>query len=263
MLYADQPPKQQRFLAEITAMDRAMGKLRSGLRKLDIAENTLLWYHSDNGAIPEGSTGGFRGKKGQIYEGGLRVPCLIEWPARIRRPRRSSVAAGTVDIYPTLLELTGAKPKHQPPLDGESLVALFDDQLTARKRPLGFWDANIPGFPTPSDQILRFVAERQKSGEEIPADHAARGLAPAAHAWNVPEGRYPGHAAWLDNGWKLHRIEPRRGAARVRWELYNLNEDDQETTDLGQEQPERTARMKAELENWLKSITASLRGEDY
>src|SRR5690606_29553005 len=121
-LYADQPAQQRHFLAEITAMDRAVGMLRQGLRDLKIADNTLLWYTSDNGAIPQGSTGGLRGRKAQIYEGGLRVPCLIEWPARIRSPRRSSVAACSVDIYPTVLELAGAKPKHQPPLDGQSLV---------------------------------------------------------------------------------------------------------------------------------------------
>jgi arylsulfatase A-like enzyme len=261
-LYADQPEKQRHFLAEITAMDRAMGLLRSGLRNMKIADNTLVWYTSDNGAIPQGSTGGLRGRKAQIYEGGLRVPCLIEWPARIRSPRTSTLAAGTVDIYPTVLELAGARPKHQPPLDGQSLVALFDDKLEARSRPLGFWEAGIAGFGVPSDQILKFVAESQQSGTLIPADHAAHGKPPAPLAWNEPPGRYPGHAAWLDSGWKLHRIQPKNGD-RVRWELYDLNRDDQETTDLIQHQPQRAARMQAELETWLQSVTASLRGEDY
>jgi arylsulfatase A-like enzyme len=261
-LYADQPEKQQHFLAEITAMDRAMGRLRTGLRELQLADNTLLWYNSDNGAIGEGSTGGLRGRKAQIYEGGLRVPGLIEWPARIRSPRSSKVAAGTVDIYPTLLELAGVKPERQPPLDGQSLVPLIDGTMTARQRPLGFWEAGIAGFGVPSDRLLSFVAQRQQAGEPIPEDHPSRGLAPAPLAWSEPAGRYPGHSAWLDNGWKLHRIEG-KGGGRVRFELYNLNEDDQENADLAQQETERSARMQRELEAWLQSVAASLRGEDY
>jgi arylsulfatase A-like enzyme len=262
-LYPDQPKKQRHFLAEITAMDRAMGKLRTALRAMGIADNTLLWYCSDNGAIPEGSTGGLRGKKGQLYEGGLRVPCLIEWPARIPSPRRSEVTAGTVDIYPTVLELAGAKPAHQPVLDGQSLVPLLDNQMTSRQRPLGFWDAGIKGFGTPSDALLSFVAEKQKANEPVPADHPARGLAPAALEWNAPDGSYPGHAAWIDGSWKLHRIEKKKGPAVVKWELYDLAADPQEKNDRSTEQADRLAAMKAQLDAWLKNVTDSLRGVDY
>jgi len=239
-----------------------MGQLRDGLRALNAADNTLLWYNSDNGAIAEGSTGGLRGRKGQLYEGGLRVPCLIEWPARIRSPRTSSFPAGTVDIYPTVLELAGAKPKHQPPLDGQSLVPLLDDQPIKRQRPLGFWDAGIAGFGTPSDWLLKFVAEKQQAGEPIPDDHASRGLAPAALEWAQPPGRYPGHSAWQSNGWKLHRIEPKNGG-KVRFELYNLNDDVKESRDLAAAEPQRLEAMQRELEAWLQSVAGSLRGDDY
>jgi arylsulfatase A-like enzyme len=72
--------------ARSPAMDRAFGKLRRELRTLGIHENTILWYCSDNGGLPGvGATGG-RGHKGQIYEGGLRVPAFLEWPARVRKP---------------------------------------------------------------------------------------------------------------------------------------------------------------------------------
>ena len=261
-LYPDQPERQRRFLAEITAMDRAMGKLRTALRKMGIADDTLLWYCSDNGAIPQGSTGALRGKKGQIYEGGLRVPCLIEWPSRIRSARRSDMPAGTVDIYPTLVELAGAKPAHQPVLDGQSLVPLLDGRMTSRW-PLGFWEAGVKGFGTPSDKIVAFVAEKQAAGEPIPADHPAHGLAPAALEWNAADGSYPGHAAWLDGAWKLHRIEYQKQPGAVRWELYDLAADPQEENDQSARQTARTEKMKGQLEAWLESVTGSLRGEDY
>ncbi len=260
-LYADAPQDERHFLAEITALDRAMGRLRTGLREMDAARNTLLWYCSDNGAIPLGSAGGLRGKKGEIYDGGLRVPCLVEWPARISAPRRVDIPASTMDIYPTVLELAGAKPANQPLLDGESLVPLFDGRMTARTRPIGFWDAGIAGFATPSEQILTGVAEKQKLGTPV-TDPAALGLAPAALEWKSAAGSYPGHSAWLDGNWKLHRIEE-KVSHTVRWELYDLAGDRHESRDLVATQPDRTAAMRAALDAWLASVTASLRGEDY
>src|SRR5690606_10262909 len=130
-----------------------------------------------------------------------------------------------------------------PPLDGQSLVGLLEDKMTKRERPLGFWDAGIAGFGTPSDRILSYVGQQQSAGEPIPEDHAAHGLRPASlDYWKEPAGSFPGHAAWLDEGWKLHRIQDKK-SGRVRWELYNLNEDDKETTDLSQKEADRTARM--------------------
>ncbi len=65
-------------------MDRAFGKLRGALQQLGVQENTILWYCSDNGALQRvGSTGGHRGFKGRVYEGGLLVPAILEWPATI------------------------------------------------------------------------------------------------------------------------------------------------------------------------------------
>ena len=111
-------------MGEITGMDRAFGKLRQELRTLGIHENTILWYCSDNGGLKNhGSTGG-RSHKGSIYEGGLRVPAMIEYPAHISTPQNTSVPCNTSDIYPTLLEMVGVKMDNQPPLDGISLVSL-------------------------------------------------------------------------------------------------------------------------------------------
>ena len=97
--------KHQNFYGEITGMDRAMGKLREELRSLDIAQETILWYCSDNGGLPGiGHTGG-RGHKAQIYEGGLRVPAVLEWPGTIAPGEATALPATTSDIYPTLLEI--------------------------------------------------------------------------------------------------------------------------------------------------------------
>ena len=127
---------------ELVAMDRSIGTLRKGLRDLKIADNTLVWFNSDNGGLPEvqpDTVGGLRGFKNTVYEGGLRVPGIIEWPAGITRPRVTSYPAGTVDILPTLAELTGATAtKDARPLDGISLKPLFAQDISRREKPLGF-----------------------------------------------------------------------------------------------------------------------------
>ena len=151
----------QHFYGEITAMDRAIGNLRRELRTLEIAKNTVFWYTSDNGALPVGSTGGLSGRKGNLLEGGLRVPTVIEWPDRIPSPRTSTVSCGTVDIYPTVLDIVGVKVPNQPPTDGVSLVGLIDGRMKERGRPLGFWVYPTRGISTPSAKILAQLARDQ------------------------------------------------------------------------------------------------------
>jgi arylsulfatase A-like enzyme len=135
------------YYGEIVGVDRSMGTLRSGLRKLGIADNTMVWFCSDNGswldpAAPSahGSNGLLHGRKGDVWEGGIRVPGLIEWPARIKRPAVTDVPACTSDIYPTVVDILKITvPDQVQPLDGISLVPLLDGRMKERPRPIGFW----------------------------------------------------------------------------------------------------------------------------
>jgi len=127
---------------ELVALDRSVGTLRRGLRELEIAENTLVWFCSDNGGLKDihpSPVGGLRDFKGSLYEGGLRVPAIIEWPAVIRTPRVTRYRACTTDIFPTIaqiVQLPDATMLH--PLDGRSLRPLFFEALAVRAEPLGF-----------------------------------------------------------------------------------------------------------------------------
>jgi arylsulfatase A-like enzyme len=126
---------------ELAAFDRSVGALRKGLRDLGVAENTLVWYCSDNGGLPSiepSTTGGLRGFKGSVYEGGLRVPGVIEWPAVIR-PRTTLYPASTLDIFPTLADLLGLPDAALlKPVDGASLKPLFAADLASREKPIPF-----------------------------------------------------------------------------------------------------------------------------
>ena len=124
-------------LGEIAGIDRAMGTLRNALRKRGIADNTMLWFNSDNGR-PKTNTP-LKGGKGGIEEGGIRVPGICEWPARIK-PGRTDFPVVTSDFYPTILEAAGIQtPQDKPlPLDGISLLPLFSGKMTERPKPIGF-----------------------------------------------------------------------------------------------------------------------------
>lgn len=259
--YEDQPENLKNFYGEITGMDRAYGKIRNALAELGVRDNTLLWYCSDNGALPGvGFTGGRRGNKGSVYDGGLMVPAILEWPARIPKPRTTDVRCNTYDIYPTLLEIAGAAVDRQPPLDGVSLASLIPGDMERRERPMGFWDYPVPGIRTPSAVWMKELLAAQKEGKDLPPYEASANAA-ALPEPKFPTDSFPGHSAWLDGDWKLHRIETKQGD--VKWELYNLAEDPAESKDLSSSQPQRVEAMRSALYDWLTSVVNSLNGADY
>lgn len=260
--YADRPIDERDFLGEISAMDRAFGRIRSELKELGLKDNTLLWYCSDNGALPKlSSSGGRRGNKGQVYEGGLVVPALLEWPARYPKPQIIKVPCVTSDIYPTVLELTGARADRQPPVDGVNLVPILEGRSAVRRQPIGFWDHPTPGVGVPSKAWMSELLAEQKAGRE-PADPKKLFLDAGKITTRHPLDRFPGHAAWLDGSWKLHRIESPKSDG-VKWELYDLGVDPKESRNRLANEPERAGRMKKELGVWLESVVRSLNGEDY
>ncbi len=225
--YSTLSEKLQNYYGEITAVDRSVGRLRAALRELKIADNTLVWYNSDNGgAAGPNSTGNLRGGKGTLWEGGLRVPGIVEWPARIAKPFTSEMPCSTLDIYPTVLAATGAVAQNQiQPLDGVSLLPLFDRKSEARRKPIPFW--NHIG-PQPG--------------------HAA-----------LLDWPYKLHT----NPKALKNENGKRDANLLQTVLYDVAKDPKETTDIAAQEPERVAKMSAALEAWKVSVESSLTGADY
>jgi arylsulfatase A-like enzyme len=136
------PEASAHHYGELVAMDRSIGTLRKRLRELGIADNTLLMFCSDNGGLREiqpDTVGGLRGFKGSVYEGGLRVPGIIEWPAVIKPGRITTYPASTMDIFPTIADLLGLPRSTMiEPVDGESLKPLFTRELGPRANPIPF-----------------------------------------------------------------------------------------------------------------------------
>ncbi len=257
-LYKDQPKALQNYLGEISGIDAAVGKLRQELRRLGVAENTLLWYCSDNGPTKHGSNGGLRGYKGSLWEGGVRVPAIIEWPAEIKQPRTSTFPCCTSDIYPTLLDIVGVSMPQQPPLDGVSLLPLLEGKAERRSKPIGFWVYPAKGIPTRSTKLLEELREEQQG--KRPESPLPAGLGKITK--HYPDNVFPGWATWLDGEYKLHRKADKNGR-HVTFALYNLKNDPKEQHDLAADQPQRVAEMRKALEAWQRSVVHSLNGDDY
>jgi arylsulfatase A-like enzyme len=140
--YAALDGYQRSYYGCITAMDEQIGRLRAELRELGVAERTLVWFCSDNGPFGDaethpGSAGTLRGRKGDLYEGGLRVPAVLEWPGRFAGGS-TAVPASTSDMLPTVLELIGLDFPADRPLDGISLLPVLDGRAKTRGAPLAF-----------------------------------------------------------------------------------------------------------------------------
>ena len=253
---------------EIVAIDRSIGNLRTSLRELGIADNTLVWFTSDNGGSPNldvrvwpskdsfggaggqgmemeypsncsneidfnltstqarelhgcirgmdpDSTGYLRGFKKDFYEGGLRVPTVIEWPAGIE-PRVTNFPSSTYDMFPTLIDVAGLSPDSINTVhDGISIIELFDYELPKREVPIGF--------------------------------------------------RANGGLMWLDNDWKLVRNVDYDGKKFVTtdYELYNVIGDPTESNNLIEMYPEIAAKMIEQQRKWSLSVSKSAFGADY
>lgn len=113
-----------RYAATIEAVDQNVGRIVDSLARLKLAENTLVVFTSDNGGTPQ-YTAPLRGAKGQLYEGGIRVPLVMSWPGTVKPVQTSNVPVASVDLYPTLIELAGVSRPASQVLDGESLVSLL------------------------------------------------------------------------------------------------------------------------------------------
>ncbi len=207
-------PKAQEHYGELVAMDRSIGTLRKGLREMGVAQNTLVWFMSDNGGLPgldPPTTGGLRNFKGSMYEGGLRVPAIIEWPNGISKVRVTKHPAGAVDIFPTIAEIVGLeKSDLLKPQDGMSLAKLFLKELGPRQKPLPF--------------------------------------------------RSRGRVAVVDNYYKMISF-PDDG--KIRYELYNLDNDMSEQDNLLNKEPKIANRLRKKLKAIDASVTASVNGHDY
>jgi len=237
-MYEQYDSYKKNYYGCVTAMDEQVGRIRETLRKSGVAENTMVTFCSDNGpegnVTAPGSAGKFRGRKRDLYEGGVRVPGLIEWPAKIKAGTVTDYPAVTSDYLPTILEVVGTKLPAPRPVDGLSLMPVFGGSVQERPSPIGF---NFGGKQALSDNRYKLVY------------YPARG-----------KGRKK-----VKKGKKVEeegkKEEP--AATALKYKLYDLLNDPSESKDLAAEHPEVYKTMASTLEAWVASCKDSRAGKDY
>ena len=227
----------------LQSIDESLGRLLERLDQLELTDNTLLIFYSDNGGNTHSNTPGsrqmrnikpghpkwdfvqdwkkwagpepptnnapLREGKGRIYEGGQRVPLMVRWPGHVEPGTRSDAIVGPIDLYPTILEAAEIEPPRGHIIDGESLIPVLEQTGELER------DAYFTWFP----HIVPAVSVRQ-------------------------------------GNWKLiHRFEPRPDYPETR-ELYNLKKDIGETKNLAKAHPDKVAELDALIDQFIADTGA-------
>ncbi|MEM8640037.1 MAG: sulfatase [Cyanobacteria bacterium P01_G01_bin.54] len=214
------------YLAAIQHLDQAIGRLLNRLDALQLTQNTLVIFMSDNGGVDAYfDNAPLRYGKGSVYEGGIRVPFLIRWPRAIPPNSISTTPIYATDLYPTFAEVTGAVVPENHILDGKSIVPLFQQQTG--------WDR---------DTLYWFM----------PLYDVRWGATPAAI---IREGNYKlihffGDYIDLDQGGQY--------ITESRVELYDLGADMSESFDLSDFAPRKTQDLLNKLHTWMSSLGHSI-----
>lgn len=206
--YASQDEPHAALAGMITRMDRDVGRILALLKELNLDQDTIVFFASDNGAATRlwnddffQSTGGLRGHKQNLYEGGIRVPLVARWPGKIAGGATSDHRCAFWDVMPTLLEL--ARQTIPPHADGVSIVPTLLGKQGQQDHEFMYWESPTYNWTT------------QQFAPEIPIQAVCMG------------------------DWKAVRPEP-NGAL----ELYNLREDGAETKNVATENPAVMAKVK-------------------
>lgn len=221
--------KEVNFTPVLAELDRQIGRLLDGLEELGIADNTIIIFTSDNGPDPSyknGRTAGLRGQKGTLYEGGIRLPFMVRWPAKIKAGQvNNETVLCSIDLFPTICALAGVEPRTgEYELDGLDFSKTFlGKQDTKRKSPM-FWEFG-----------QHFV------GKPLPG--------------NAYQTRSP-NICMRDGDWKL--LVNYDGTMT---ELYNLADDKYETTNVAEKYPEITGKMKKQAIEWYNDSFRKHAGE--
>jgi N-acetylgalactosamine-6-sulfatase len=223
---ADLKRQMQIFCASLTDLDTQLGRLFTALEEMKLADNTLVFLSSDNGAedyrignasnAGVGNTGALRARKRSMYEGGIRTFGLARWPGKIPAGRRDEVSVtGAVDFLPTVCKLAGVDLPEDLAVDGEDVSDIWMGQSRERSKPL-HWE------------WLYSVAGGDEGGYSPP---------PLA----VREGR-----------WKLFVNHQGKGA-----QLFNIPEDPSEQKDLASEHPALVESLSAKALAWVQTLPSS------
>ncbi|MCU0446798.1 MAG: sulfatase [Microscillaceae bacterium] len=204
----------------IADLDQSLGDLLKALQTYKMDENTLIIITSDNGGDTNGSVGNLRGRKGETYEGGMRVPLLVRWQGKIAANQVSPTPAMNTDIMPTILNLLG--------------LPLPTDRITDGKNLLPLWLQN-------NDKIHPYLYYFEAENGKLTCIRDAR------YKFHSP--RKKAYTNWLAN-WLVPPLKP---------QLYDVNRDN-ETHNLIKKYPQKAKELEDQLIKKQKELAQNTRG---
>lgn len=222
--YESNDPSLPAHHGNVSQLDEGFGKLLNTLDQLQLADDTLVFFTSDNGPAitamhPHGSTGGLRDKKGTIYEGGIRVPGMIRWPGHVRAGSENDVPISGVDLLPTLCELAHVNIPDDRVLDGVSFLPALRGKEVLRSKPL-YWQF-----------------DRAKSKAKVAIRQGPWKLVASL---NQPDRQPSG-------GIPADEISQIKSAELVHFELFRLDQDAAESIDVSTDYPQVLDEMSGQL----------------
>jgi uncharacterized sulfatase len=227
----------------VSELDWSVGEVVAALRRSGLAERTLVIVTSDNGPWFEGDPGGLRGRKGQSYEGGFRVPFVAWWPGQIPEGVLSDVPAMNIDLFPTLVGLAGLTPPADRVVDGVDLRPLLSgERAQLDERPLFFFHD--------------YDVEAVRLGRWKYVDRNSH------YVWPVPLDKRDTLAGSILSG---RDYRPPGSAESVptlgTWPLlYDLERDRAEAYNVAKTHPQVARELAARLEAWREAFRANPRG---
>lgn len=231
---------QDLYYGNVSQLDRSFGRLLAAIDAIPDRDNTLVLFTSDNG--PEwlnryeaswrshGTAGLLRSQKLSLYEGGIRVPGLLRWPARVRAGQVNTTPAGFVDLLPTFCEISATELPQRKQLDGTSLAPLLSGRGLQRGIPLHWHYFNTIDPPRAA----------LRDGD-----------------WKILgfSGRDDGRRA--GGGFRPEDFSRIKDTTLAKYELYNLRDDPREQRDLSSAEPSLLRDLAARLNR----IDAEVRAE--
>ncbi len=203
-------------------LDENFGELTAALERRGLAKDTIVIFMSDNGPTRGRYNANLRGNKANVYEGGIRVPFYVRWPGRLEAGRRIGRMAAHIDVVPTLLEFAGIDPPSDRMIDGVSLAKFWTGEMPEERWPRSvYFTQHIKSIVQAPYQNATVIEERYK-------------------LISYPKTANDSHFTADTNA--------------IPWELYDLEADPGETTNVAESNPEVVARLKAAYDQWFAEM---------
>jgi arylsulfatase A-like enzyme len=220
-----QDENRRTYAAMTAALDDAVGAVLAKVKSSGLEQNTLVFFHSDNGGptdVNASRNDPYRGLKGEVREGGIRTPFFVKWPANLRAGTTYDQPVIQLDIHPTALAAAGVSlPPDAKPLDGLNLLPYLTGQNSAAPHETLYWRFNFP-------------PQR-----------------PERHKWAIRKGDWK---LFTDVGGNRDKGDEATAHAGIR--LVNLATDVREEKDLSQQHPEKAKELKALWDKWNSQLMA-------